>query len=67
MTVPQQAQFTASEVSRIARISESTIRRCVRDGSIRVITIPGSRHRRVTRDALIQFLKAMGHEIEDPT
>jgi hypothetical protein len=62
MTVPDQKQFTTGEVARIAQIGEATVRRCMNDKSLKVITIPGSRHRRVTRASLIKFLKAMGYD-----
>lgn len=65
MTVPDKDFFTTGEVARISGISPSTVRQCANDRKIKPFHIPGSSYRKFTRAALIQFLKDMGHEIED--
>jgi len=49
--------FTTGEVAEICNLSQQTIIRCFDSGRIRGFRVPGSRFRRIPRDALIQFMK----------
>ena len=49
--------FTTGEVAEICNLSQQTIIRCFDSGRIRGYRVPGSRFRRIPRDALIQFMK----------
>lgn len=49
--------FTTGEVAEICNVSQQTIIRCFDNGRLRGFRVPGSRFRRIPRDALIQFMK----------
>ena len=52
------AVFTTGEVAEVCRISQQTVIRCFDKGSLRGYRVPGSKFRRVPRDALIDFMKS---------
>ena len=49
--------FTTGEAAEVCQVSQQTIIRCFDAGRIRGFRVPGSRFRRIPRDALIQFMK----------
>jgi len=49
--------YTTGEVARICNISQQTVIRCFDSGRLRGFRVPGSRFRRIPRDALIQFMR----------
>jgi len=49
--------FTTGEVAEICSLSQQTVIRCFDSGRLKGFRIPGSRFRRIPRDALIQFMK----------
>jgi excisionase family DNA binding protein len=49
--------FTTGEAADVCQVSQQTIIRCFDAGRIRGFRVPGSRFRRIPRDALIQFLR----------
>lgn len=49
--------FTTGEVADICKVSQQTIIRNFDSGKLRGFRVPGSRFRRIPRDALIQFMK----------
>jgi excisionase family DNA binding protein len=49
--------FTTGEVAEICKLSQQTVIRCFDSGRLRGYRVPGSRFRRIPRDALIQFMK----------
>jgi excisionase family DNA binding protein len=49
--------FTTGEVAEICNLSQQTIIRCFDSGRLRGYRVPGSRFRRIPRDALVQFMK----------
>ncbi len=53
----QKTIFTTGEVAKICKLSQQTIIRCFDNGRLRGYRVPGSRFRRIPRDALIQFMK----------
>lgn len=55
---PVQTVFTTGEVADICGISQQTVIRCFDSGRLKGFRVPGSRFRRITRDALIEFMKA---------
>lgn len=50
--------FTTGEVAQICGISQQTVIRCFDSGRLKGFRVPGSKFRRVPRDALISFMKA---------
>lgn len=57
VSLPQKSVFTTGEVARICKLSQQTVIRCFDSGRLRGYRVPGSRFRRIPRDALIQFMK----------
>ena len=51
--------FTTGEAAEICKVSQQTIIRCFDSGRLRGFRVPGSRFRRIPRDALIQFMSAL--------
>lgn len=54
------AVFTTGEAAEVCKVSQQTIIRCFDSGRLRGFRVPGSRFRRIPRDALIQFMKENG-------
>ena len=52
--------FTTGEAAEICKVSQQTIIRCFDSGRLRGFRVPGSRFRRIPRDALIAFMKDNG-------
>lgn len=50
--------FTTGEAAELCRVSQQTIIRCFDGGRLKGFRVPGSRFRRIPRDALIQFMRA---------
>ena len=49
--------FTTGEVADICKVSQQTIIRCFDSGKLQGFRVPGSKFRRIPREALIQFMK----------
>ncbi len=49
--------FTTGEAADICKVSQQTIIRCFDSGRLKGFRVPGSRFRRIPREALIQFMK----------
>jgi len=56
--------FTTGEVAEICQISQQTVIRCFDSGRLKGFRVPGSRFRRIPRDALIQFMRENGIPLE---
>lgn len=54
------AVFTTGEAAEVCKVSQQTIIRCFDSGRLRGFRVPGSRFRRIPRDALVQFMKDNG-------
>ena len=54
---PMKSVFTTGEAAEICKVSQQTIIRCFDSGRLRGFRVPGSRFRRIPREALIQFMK----------
>ena len=52
--------FTTGEAAEICKVSQQTIIRCFDAGRLKGFRVPGSRFRRIPRDALLQFMKDNG-------
>ncbi|MBN2560700.1 MAG: response regulator [Phycisphaerae bacterium] len=52
--------YTTGEVAEICNISQQTVIRCFDDGRLRGFRVPGSKFRRIPRDALLEFMKSNG-------
>ncbi len=52
--------FTTGEAADVCKVSQQTIIRCFDSGRLKGFRVPGSRFRRIPRDALIQFMKDNG-------
>ncbi|MBI4719347.1 MAG: response regulator [Planctomycetes bacterium] len=50
--------FTTGEVAQICKVSQQTVIRCFDNGRLKGFRVPGSRFRRIPRDALVSFMKA---------
>jgi excisionase family DNA binding protein len=49
--------FTTGEVAQICSVSQQTVIRCFDSGKLKGFRVPGSRFRRIPREALICFMK----------
>ncbi len=54
---PPQDVYTTGEAADICKVSQQTIIRCFDAGRLGGFRVPGSRFRRIPRDALIKFMK----------
>ncbi len=52
--------YTTGEVSQICNVSQQTVIRCFDNGKLKGFRVPGSRFRRIPRDALLNFMKEHG-------
>ena len=52
--------FTTGEAAKICKVSQQTIIRCFDNGQLKGFRVPGSRFRRIPRDALVAFMKENG-------
>src|SRR5688572_26257087 len=52
--------FTTGEAAEICKVSQQTIIRCFDSGRLKGFRVPGSRFRRIPRDALVAFMKDNG-------
>lgn len=57
--------FTTGEVAGICKISQQTVIRCFDSGRLHGFRVPGSKFRRVPRDALIEFMKVNNIPLEN--
>jgi excisionase family DNA binding protein len=55
--LPLKSVFTTGEVAEICKLSQQTVIRCFDSGRLHGYRVPGSRFRRIPREALIQFMK----------
>ncbi|MBY0232931.1 MAG: response regulator [Gemmataceae bacterium] len=53
--------FTTGEAAKICKVSQQTIIRCFDNGQLKGFRVPGSKFRRIPREALYRFMK--DHEI----
>ena len=49
--------YTTGEVARVCKVSQQTVIRCFDAGRLKGFRVPGSRFRRIPREALISFMK----------
>ena len=49
--------FTTGEAAKICKVSQQTIIRCFDSGQLQGFRVPGSRFRRIPREALYRFMK----------
>src|ERR1700733_3632738 len=54
------AVFTTGEAAEICKVSQQTIIRCFDSGRLKGFRVPGSRFRRIPRDALLAFMRENG-------
>ena len=52
--------FTTGEAAKICKVSQQTIIRCFDSGQLKGFRVPGSRFRRIPREALYKFMKDNG-------
>jgi two-component system, OmpR family, response regulator len=52
--------FTTGEAAEICKVSQQTIIRCFDSGRLKGFRVPGSRFRRIPREALLAFMKENG-------
>ena len=51
--------FTTGEAAEVCKVSHQTIIRCFDSGRLKGFRVPGSRFRRIPREALIAFLRSL--------
>jgi excisionase family DNA binding protein len=56
--------YSTGEVAEICKISQQTVIRCFDSGRLKGFRVPGSKFRRIPREALIQFMKENGIPLE---
>lgn len=56
-TTTMKTVFTTGEAAKICKVSQQTIIRCFDSGQLRGFRVPGSRFRRIPREALYRFMK----------
>lgn len=49
--------FSTGEAAQVCKVSQQTIIRCFDDGRLQGFRVPGSKFRRIPRDALIRFMR----------
>src|SRR5437667_6968358 len=49
--------FTTGEAAKICKVSQQTIIRCFDNGQLKGFRVPGSKFRRIPREALYKFMK----------
>jgi len=54
--VRQKAVYTTGEAADVTRLSQQTIIRCFDNGQLQGFRVPGSKFRRIPRDALVKFM-----------
>lgn len=52
--------YSTGEAAKICRVSQQTVIRCFDGGKLQGFYVPGSRFRRIPRDALVKFMKENG-------
>jgi len=52
--------YTTGEAAKICKVSQQTIIRCFDSGQLKGFRVPGSRFRRIPREALYRFMKENG-------
>jgi excisionase family DNA binding protein len=57
--------YSTGEAAKICRVSQQTIIRCFDAGKLQGFYVPGSRFRRIPRDALAKFMKENGIPISN--
>src|SRR4030088_2953998 len=60
MDVRMKNVFTTGEAAKICKVSQQTIIRCFDNGQLKGFRVPGSRFRRIPREALYKFMKDNG-------
>jgi excisionase family DNA binding protein len=56
----RQTTYTTGEVAKLCRVTKRTVIKWIDGGRLEGYTIPGSKHRRVTAEALQKFLSSSG-------
>ena len=56
-TAPQKDVYTTGEAAEVCKVSQQTIIRCFDAGRLGGFRVPGSKFRRIPREALIKFMK----------
>lgn len=54
------AVFTTGEAAEVCKLSQQTIIRCFDSGQLKGFRVPGSKFRRIPRQALLEFMKSNG-------
>lgn len=56
-SLTEKTVFTTGEAAELCRVSQQTIIRCFDGGRLKGFRVPGSRFRRIPRDALMDFMR----------
>src|SRR5271163_127197 len=57
--------FTTGEAAEVCKVSQQTIIRCFDAGRLGGFRVPGSKFRRIPRDALVKFMKDNGIPLDN--
>jgi len=60
MDLRMKTVFTTGEAAKICKVSQQTIIRCFDNGQLKGFRVPGSKFRRIPREALYKFMKDNG-------
>ena len=63
--LPDKDIYTTGEVADICKVSQQTIIRCFDAGRLGGFRVPGSKFRRIPRDALVKFMKDNGIPLDN--
>ena len=64
-TAAEKDVYTTGEVAEICKVSQQTVIRCFDSGRLGGFRIPGSKFRRIPRDALVKFMKDNGMPLDN--
>ena len=60
VVISMKTVFTTGEAAKVCKVSQQTIIRCFDNGQLKGFRVPGSRFRRIPREALYKFMKDNG-------
>ncbi len=64
-TTVMKSVYTTGEVADICKVSQQTVIRCFDSGKLKGFRVPGSKFRRIPRDALLQFMRENNIPVTD--
>jgi excisionase family DNA binding protein len=59
MNIPDKELFSPADIAPLLDLCPNTVVKLIDRGTIRGYQVPGSKHRRVTRESLARFLRSL--------